>query len=164
MSDTPFADAAAKSAEAVEEQVDETAAEREAREQEEAKAAFFAQLSDRFGDEAPSEAQLDEWKEAFGRIRWMELGSDEIYFFRPFKTNEYNGWIQSLQQLAEKDPEQADRRLRERIVTACVVFPKIDPETTGAQFAGTIETLFAQIRLSSNFIPLELASTMVREW
>lgn len=159
MSETPFADAAAKTAVA-----EESEEERAAREEAEAKSAFFDSLKERFGENAPTEQTLDQWKAEAGRVRWFEFGTDEIYFFRPFRSAEYNGWIQSLEQLAGKDPEKADRILKERIVCACVLFPKLDPENTAALFAGTIDSLFAQIRFASNFIPLEMANTMVREW
>lgn len=128
------------------------------------KEAFFADLQTRFGPSAPTEKILDTWKSQTGRIRWLELGPDEIYFFRGCRTAEYKGWLQSLAELIRKDPNQAEEILKERVVCACVLFPKIDPENTGAMYGGTMDTLYFQIRLASNFIPPEQAMMMVREW
>ena len=133
-------------------------------EEEKLKEQFFDRLHDQFGDSAPTPEILDNWRDQFERVRWMEFGPSEIYFFRGCRANEYNSWIKSLAGVAAKDPEQADKILKERVVTSCVIFPKIDPESTGGALAGTIDTLFTQIQLASNFIPLEMANTMVREW
>ena len=163
----PFSQAAekAKAAELAQvEEVEEQEVVDPKEEAEKEKKAFLAGLKERFGDSAPDEKQLNRWKNEAGRIRWIELNSDEIYFFRPFRANEYRAWYKGLEQLGQTDPNKADELLKEKIVCTCVLFPKIDPETTAAQFAGTIDTLYAQIRLASNFIPFEQALMMVREW
>jgi hypothetical protein len=132
--------------------------------EEKEKELFFAQLKTKFGPQAPTAELLSQWKSQCGRVRWIELNPEEIYFFRPYKSAEYKGWLQSLQSVAETNAAQADELLKERIVCSCVLFPKIKQEETGAYFAGTIDTLFSQIQLASNFIPLEQAMIMVREW
>lgn len=125
---------------------------------------FFAALKRQFGDKAPTEEDLERWKAQCGRVRWLEFGPSEIYFFRPFKANEYKGWMQTLQSVAEKDPDQAEDLLRQRIVSKCVLFPKIVDEDMGSMYAGTVDTLYEMIRMASNFIPMQLASNLVREW
>lgn len=161
----PFSEAAKKARTAVVEE-DAPLAQTAKGESEEEKnrREFFEDLKVRFGTSAPDQTKLDEWKSKSGRVRWIELGPDEVYFFRAFRAAEYRGWIQTLQDVAQKDPQKADELLKERVVCRCVLYPQINQEDTGALFAGTIDTLFQQIQIASNFIPLETAMMMVREW
>lgn len=161
MSDTPFSDKAKAQPEIEEVEERELSPEEQMElEQQE----FFDRLKETYGEGAPSSEQLDAWKEQAGRVRWIELGPEEIYFFRGFRTAEYKGWIDGLRQLAEKDPEKADELLKQKVVARCTMFPKIDEAEVGKLFAGTLDTLYQQIRLASNFIPYEAAVSMVREW
>lgn len=168
MSSSPFSDAAAqKVAQEASEQTEQEQPEEQLTEEQQqalSEKEFFDRLKDTYGDGAPTREQLDTWKSQSGRVRWIELGPDEIYFFRGFKSAEYKGWIESLRKTAETDPQKADEVLRQRIVARCVLFPKIDESEMGSMLAGTTETLFEQIRLASNFIPYEQAMQLVREW
>ena len=131
---------------------------------EQEKAEFFAELKERYGDAAPTEATLDMWKARAGRVRWIALGPEEIYFFRPFKSAEYKGWMSALLDLARKDAHAADELLKQKVVASCVLFPAIPEEDMGAMYAGTVDTLFDQIKFAANFIPFERAVMMVQEW
>lgn len=136
-----------------------------AEEQRKAEDQFFADLKKRFGPEAPDRDKLNAWKSQAGRIRWIEFSEDEIYFFRPFKAAEYKGWIEQLTVGAEgKSRQQVEEALKNRVVAACVLYPKIDQEVIGSYYAGTFDTLYEMIQLASNFIPMDQAVMLTREW
>lgn len=130
---------------------------------EEKKREFVAALRERFPD-APTYEKLDEWKRGIGRVRFFPFSDDEIYFFRPFRNAEFKGWVQSLQQTAQSNPAVAEELLKERILSACILWPPRAPEDISTMFAGTIDTLVDQIREASNFIAPQEAAMMVGEW
>lgn len=153
---TPFADAA----EEVKVDTEETEEQKEAR----LKAEHFANWKERFKDAAPTEEQMNDWKAQAGRVRWLDIGETELYVFRPFRTAEYRGLVESLAELAQSNAERADERLRDQVIQRCILFPKLQAEEMGTLYGGTLETLYFQIRLASNFIPPDQATMMVREW
>jgi hypothetical protein len=158
----PFEEAALGAAPQDQDQTQDQQTEEQRIEQE--KQAFFADLKERYGENAPTERTLDIWKARAGRVRWIAFGPEEIYFFRPFKTAEYKGWMAGLLDLARKDPHAADELLKQKVVAACTLFPQLPEEDMGARYAGTVDTLYEQIKFATNFIPFERAVMMVQEW
>jgi hypothetical protein len=127
----------------------------------EVKAAWFKELKEKFGAAAPDEAMVEAWKKQCGRTRVVAFGPDEVYFFRPARSNEYRGIVQQV--LGVKDVSQQNELLKEKLVAACVLWPKLDQTEMGALFAGTKDSLHLMIMQASNFITPEEAEVMVRE-
>ena len=128
--------------------------------QEDSKESLYDGLKEQFGERAPNEQQVEAWKAQSGRVRFLYLNDDEVYFFRPIKRAEYKGIVESLQQAGGQDN---DGFMRERLVSLCVLWPKMDPAQMADSFAGTIETLYSAIMEASNFINPEQLFTIVRE-
>lgn len=126
----------------------------------EAKAAWFKELKKNFGPSAPDESQVDAWKQSVGRVRVVAFGTDQVYFFRPLRAAEYRGMVQQVQSV---DRLQQDDLLKEKIVAAAVLWPKIDPTEMGALYAGTKDSLHLMIMQASNFVTPDEAELMVRE-
>lgn len=129
-----------------------------------AKADFVAHLKKTYGDSAPTEAILDKWRVETGRLRWVELAPNEIYFYRGCRALEYREMINSLDDVRNKDPYKFEELLREKLVTKCVLFPKIKGEEVGTLFAGTINTLYDRIMSASNFIDQNTIDSVTFEW
>lgn len=127
----------------------------------ESKALWYAELKEKFGAGAPDEAQVEAWKKQCGRVRVVAFGPDEVYFFRPLRSNEYRGIVQQV--LTIKDVQQQNELLKEKMVSSSILWPKLDPTEMGALFAGTKDSLHLMIMQASNFITPEEAEVMVRE-
>lgn len=127
----------------------------------EKKTAWFQELRKNFGPTAPDEAIVEAWKKQAGRVRVVPFGVDEVYFFRPLRSAEYKSIVQQV--MAVKDVSQQNELLKEKMVATAVLWPKMDPTTMGALFAGTKDSLHLMIMQASNFITPDEAEVMVRE-
>ena len=128
--------------------------------EENVKEQLYEELQKTFGSGAPTEDQVNAWKAQCGRVRFVWLSDTEVYFIRPIKRAEYKGIVEAVGPTSGADP---DGFMRERIVSQCVLWPKMDPSQMADSFAGTIETLYAAIMEASNFLNQEALFTVVRE-
>jgi hypothetical protein len=127
----------------------------------EIKSTWFQELKEKFGPGAPDEAMVEAWKKQTGRIRVVAFGPDEVYFFRPLRSNEYKGMVQ--QAMVAKDAQQQNEILKEKMVSAAILWPKLDPTEMGALFAGTKDSLHLMIMSASNFVTQDELELLVRE-
>jgi len=125
------------------------------------KAAWFADLKVRFGPGAPDEAIVEAWKKSSGRVRVAAFTIDEIYFYRPLRSTEYKGLIAQVMNI--KGQVEQNELLKEKMVAAAVLWPRLDASEMGALFAGTKDSLHLMIMQASNFVTQEEAELMVRE-
>ncbi len=109
----------------------------------------------------PSTAQINEWKEMYGdKVYITQYDDKEFYIYRYLTHTEYKS-IKS-QVLASKADELVKQDLFDGlIIQKCILFPTMDPDMKLKMPGGTPETLAAQIRYSSNFIPEEIAIRMI---
>jgi len=132
----------------------------------EMEAEMYAYLKDQFGDSAPDKEKVAAWKNRYRRVRLLPLSDEEVYLIRPIKRNEYKALLLDA---APKNPEAANAQseienfLRERIVSTCVLWPKLDTAQFADTFAGTVDSLYTVIMDASNFISQEALFTVVRE-
>lgn len=129
--------------------------------EEQAEEEFYAHLATTFGASAPTKQWVEQTKKQCGRVRMIAFGPDDIYFYRGLRGAEYKGMVQ--QALASKSPEQQMEILKDRVLAAAVLWPKLDPTEFGSLYAGTKDALFELIREASNFITPESAAVLVRE-
>jgi len=105
---------------------------------------------------APSQAEIDSAKAAYGKIYVSPFDEDEMYIWRPMR---YREW-QQIQMNQHLDNEQ---KMQEYVVSRAVIWPKLSPEMIAMSRAGTIPTLFQVITHGSNFLPIDMAVQLVRE-
>lgn len=163
-SPSPFSDQAAMQQPPQQQEAEEESAPQSQKSEAELRKDMLDNLKEIYGDKAPTEEAVNAWKSQCGRLRVMWFGDEEVYFFRPFRVAEYRGWLESLRSVAEKDPQEADKQLLEKVITNCVLFPKLKQEDLGSLYGGTLDSLYAQIRMASNFYPMEHAVMLVQEW
>lgn len=105
--------------------------------------------------DAPSKDQVDFYKTQNGGVASI-FSEEEIYIWRPINWAEYK----MLQQAAAENAHNP-HYLDEQVVYKCVLWPKIKPETLPAMKGGTIPTLSQQIMEGSNFVPPNMAMSLV---
>lgn len=120
---------------------------------------LYELVKEKFGESAPDAEQVAKWKEQCGRVRFVPLNDDEVYFIRPIKRAEYKGLVEATMS-AKTDPEAF---MRERVVARCILWPKLDPEQFADTLAGTVETLYQSVMDLSNFVTQDQLATMVRD-
>jgi hypothetical protein len=127
------------------------------------RAAFFKFLSETF-DDAPTEETVKQWKAQSGRVKTVSFGDDEVYFFRPLKAAEYKGLIQQItSQGGATTTEQQNDLLKERVVVAGVLWPRVNQAEMGGLHAGTTDSLYTMIMQASNFLTPEEAAVLVQD-
>ena len=102
----------------------------------------------------PNDAMIAEWKGLYGEIFLLALDEDEMYVWRPLARHEYKALMQ---------PVQHEHIFMEQVVQKCVIWPMITPEWLMGGKAGTVSTLHGVIMEGSNFLPPEVAMTLVRK-
>lgn len=102
----------------------------------------------------PNEAQVEEWKGMYGEVFLLALDEEEMYIWRPLARHEYKQLMQAIQNEA---------LFMEQVVQKCVIWPNLTPEWMMGGKAGTVSTLHGVIMEGSNFLPPEVAMTLVRK-
>ena len=109
---------------------------------------------------APSSEQIDAWKEEHGEVFCSGFSETEMFIWRPLRRQEFR----TLQeQLAAGAVDQF--QYEDRIVETCIIWPDLGPHGAVGlgKKAGTITTLADQIMQNSNFLPPQLAATLIRK-
>lgn len=128
--------------------------------EEQERAKMYAFLKETFGDGAPDAETVTNWKARHKRVRLLPLSDEEVYFVRPIKRSEYKALLKTAQAAGGEDTETF---LRERIVSACVLWPVMDTAQFADSYAGTIDAIYQIIMDASNFVSQEALFTVVRE-
>lgn len=102
----------------------------------------------------PKDAQVEEWKRLYGEVFMIALDEEEMYVWRPLARHEYKALMQAAQH---------EQTFMEQVVQKCVIWPMITPEWLMGGKAGTVTTLHSVIMEGSNFLPPEVAMTLVRK-
>lgn len=106
-------------------------------------------------DNAPTEDQLAFWK-SNNEVYSSFFSETEVYLWRPINWMEYKT-VQTAAANNQNNPEYAD----EQVVSKCVLWPKITPDRIPTLKGGTIPTLSQQIMEGSNFVPPQVAMSLV---
>jgi len=128
--------------------------------EEQARAEMYKYLKESFGDNAPTEETVANWKARHRRVRLLPLSDEEVYFVRPIKRNEYKALLKSAQAGGGEDVETF---LRESIVSKCVLWPMMDTAQFSDSLGGTVDAVYQVIMDASNFVSQEALFTVVRE-
>lgn len=109
--------------------------------------------------EAPSQAQLDEWKNRFnGEVYTSALSQDDFFIFRPLNRQEFSE-LQVMLSNPEVQLSQLD--VEERIVSMCLLWSTESAQRSMESKAGTFSTVHEQIMQNSNFMNPAMASQLV---
>lgn len=114
---------------------------------------------------APSQAQVDSWRQAFGDVQVFVPNKDRFFVFRPLRRIEYSNIAQGIAKFrntsaAQADPTLVDKQLHERVIGACILAPSdlvSNPEKLNMVPAGLFPTLFELIMAASMFMTPESA-------
>ena len=102
---------------------------------------------------APEQVDIDAWKGQHGDVYVSALSESEIFIFRSLNRLEYR----ELQERAAQ--EQLDAmQYEDNTVKQCVLWSSVDDLSAKA---GTIPTLLEMIMQNSNFVPPQIAATLV---
>ena len=91
-----------------------------------------------------TQEMIEGWKKQYGDIYSAVLTDGEKYIYRPMKRLEYK-------QVVSAGDQNARTYMEEKIVQICLIHPKLDATSLGAEKAGTISTLTDLIMAASNF-------------
>lgn len=119
---------------------------------------------------APSEVQIEEWKQRHGEVFVSGFSETEIFVWHPIGRREYTTlqkkMNQKMQELAQRDPAAASRLsaeedpdFEEELVQSCILWAS--NERVLLSKAGSLPTLAEQILVSSNFVAPAVASMLV---
>ena len=106
---------------------------------------------------APSEAQIQAWKQQFGSVYVLPFALNELYVWRPISRREWQT-IQMNETLVKDE-----NKFQEYIVVRAVLWPRMTPEKMSFSRAGIVPTLFAAIMHGSYFLPIEYALQTTEE-
>jgi hypothetical protein len=106
---------------------------------------------------APSQEQIDAWKQEWGQIYTFPFDLREIYVWRPIRRREWQ-MLQSNEALVKEEA-----KFQEQIVMRCVLWPKIGPVELNLSRAGLVQTLFGVIMQGSYFLHPDFAISLVQE-
>ena len=105
----------------------------------------------------PSEAQIQSFKERTGdEVYFISLSEKENFLFRPIRRQE---WRTLMSTIAKLD----DFKKSEAIVAKGTLHPVLSNVNIGALSAGTVDTLKEVILRASNFMPPDMAVSLVRK-
>lgn len=104
---------------------------------------------------APSESDIEMWKDSFGAIYLSSVTGDDLYLWKTITRNKYKGFSRSGI-LNDK------MRAEESIVKECLLYPKAGDSFLNTSPAGIIATLSSQILYQSGFIPDQEAISRVK--
>jgi hypothetical protein len=106
---------------------------------------------------APSEEQIQAWKNEFGKIYTFPFDTTEIYIWRPVFYREWQ-MFKSEEALVKEEA-----KFQEQVVARVVLWPKIGPVELNISRAGLVPTLFNVIMQGSYFLHPDFAITLVEE-
>jgi hypothetical protein len=106
---------------------------------------------------APSQEQIDAWKQQFGKIYVLPLSMTEAYVWRYITRAEWMS-LMSNQELVSNET-----MLQTQIVQRALLWPKFGPVELQSSRAGLIPTLFGVIMQGSYFLAPEVAIAMCEE-
>lgn len=106
-------------------------------------------------EKAPSPAQIETWKTEFGEVFIAAFSEKDLCVFRPVSRHEWKD-LQTILQTKQMD----QLGYEELLVSKCLLYPEASAYLL--QKAGTVSTLAEQIMQASNFIPTNVAVTLVQ--
>lgn len=114
---------------------------------------------------APSQEQVNSWRQAFGDVQVFVPSKEQFYIFRPLRRIEYSNIAQGISKFrnssaAQADPTLVDKQLHERVIGACILAPAdliSNPDKLNMVPAGLFPTLFELIMAASMFMTPEAA-------
>jgi hypothetical protein len=106
---------------------------------------------------APSEEQIEEWKQEHGEVFCSGLSTTEIYVFRPVSRQEFVAQQMQLAQAQDATQFHAE----EMVVESCLLWGSDDGMKSLQTKAGSLSTLHEQIMQNSNFVNPSVASALV---
>jgi hypothetical protein len=104
--------------------------------------------------EAPTQEQINEWKQLYKRVFRKEL-CGRSYYFRPLYRSD---WLEILNFVRE-NPDARGVEFDEKVVERGILFPEMAPTEWATLEAGVIPTLSMYIRDKSGFIVEGLSDT-----
>lgn len=108
----------------------------------------------------PTKVQIDEWKARFNdKVFAVYFDKNDFYVYRYITLPE---WKDILQQFG-KSSSKSEALMDELIVQRSLLYPSFSIELKATVGGGTLETLSKQIRLSSNFIPDDVAIRLIQK-
>ncbi len=114
--------------------------------------------------EAPARELLETYKERFGSIHAYVPSAEELFLFRPLRRIEHRTMAGDIAQLSETEmakvnPRFLEDQLHEKVVAACVFFPRglTSAENLNMAPAGLFTTLFNLVMENSHFVAPERA-------
>lgn len=97
----------------------------------------------------PSQAQIEQWKQAHGDVLVSAFSDTEVYLIRPLKRGEFK----ELQlQLVNPEVKMDQLAYEEAICAKCVLWPQLPENHFSVTKGGTATTLAEQIMQNSNFM------------
>ena len=114
-------------------------------------------------ENAPTQEQLENWKELYNKIYLASLSEDELYIFRRISRLEFKNIQRELQKAVQAGSNVDDSWMEDQVVRHCLLFPEVTPEFKTASPAGTIPSLYKQIMMVSNFLDDNVLMRLVME-
>ena len=110
-------------------------------------------------DKAPSQADIELWKNKYGDIFVSGFSDTELFVWRPLQRGEYVNLQKQLRTPATDGSAPTELDFEEWVVEACVLWSSDDKLVL--RKGGTIGTLSEQIMSNSNFMPPNYAALLV---
>lgn len=106
---------------------------------------------------APSRQVIEVWKEQHGNVYAFVPDSSSLFLLRPLRRIEHKSIAREVRAFSESatgqaDPDSVTDFLHEKVVTQCMLYPKVDPAFLSMSPAGLMPVIFNLVMEHSKFL------------
>lgn len=111
-------------------------------------------------ESAPSQTDIESWKQKFGEIFVSGFSETEVFVWRPLQRGEYVALQKKLREPSKETGEQpSELDFEEWVTKACILWSS--DKRICVLKGGTVATLSEQIMQNSNFLAPNIAAMLV---
>lgn len=120
-----------------------------------------------YGSEnVPTEEEIELWKDKYGKnsLTVMSFGENDNYVFHYLTKGEWRKIKEVMKVIREaENGEELEDKLKERVISSCVLFPKIDEHWFENCKAGAFDSLYQMILVESGFLTPQQAMLLTAQ-
>ncbi len=112
--------------------------------------------------DAPSASQIAAWKDKYGQeaVQVLALDKDNVYVFTHLTWSQWDAVQRMSEKIQQKGNADAEKAMRDAIVRAAVLWPKLGPDFFKECRAGLPDTLMSQVMMVSYFLSPQQAMSL----
>jgi len=110
---------------------------------------------------SPSEEHIEQWKTKYGDVFCSAFSDTEVFIWRPLARAEFLEVQEKANQVRQAGGQVSDGEAELEVVKVCILWASEPGWGSLEKKAGSVSTLNEQVMLASNFLPTQMAASMV---